>query len=49
MEFHVEFTTRADKDLKKLPQNVQKQILKESIRLETDPFQFNRTAEIRIR
>ena len=48
MEFQVEFTTRAIKDLKKLPQNVQKQILKESIRLETDPFQFkNKVKKIR--
>ncbi len=48
MEFHVEFTTRAVKDLKKLPQNAQKQILKESTRLETDPFQFkNKIKKIR--
>ena len=40
MEFHVEFTTRAVKDLKKLPTIAQKQILKESSRLETEPFQF---------
>ena len=40
MEFHVEFTARAVKDLKKLPKNTQKQILKESLRLETEPFQF---------
>jgi mRNA-degrading endonuclease RelE of RelBE toxin-antitoxin system len=40
MEFHVEFTTRAVKDLKKLPSDIQKQILKESLRLETEPFQF---------
>ena len=40
MNFNVEFTTRAIKDLKKLPKNIQKQILKESIRLETEPFQF---------
>jgi len=48
MEFHVEFTTRAEKDLKKLPKTVQKQILKESIRLETYPFQFqNKIKKIR--
>ena len=48
MEFQVEFTTRAVKDLKKLPKNVQIQILKESIRLETEPFQFkNKIKKIR--
>ena len=48
MDFHVEFTTRAVKDLKKLRQNIQKQIIKESIRLETDPFQFkNKIKKIR--
>ena len=48
MEFHVEFTTRAVKDLKKLPKSVQKQILKESIQLETEPFQFkNKIKKIR--
>ena len=48
MEFHVEFTTRAVKDLKKLPESVQKQILKESLRLETEPFQFkNKIKKIR--
>jgi len=48
MEFHVEFTTRAVKDLKKLPKNVQKQILKESLRLESEPFQFkNKIKKIR--
>jgi len=40
MKFDVEFTTRAIKDLKKLPKNVKKQILEESLRLETEPFQF---------
>lgn len=48
MEFKVEFTTRALKDLKKLPQNVQKHILNESLRLETEPFQFkNKIKKIR--
>ena len=48
MEFQVEFTTRAIKDLKKLPKNVQKQILKESLRLESEPFQFkNKIKKIR--
>lgn len=48
MEFHVEFTTRAVKDLKKLPKSIQKQILKESLRLETEPFQFkNKIKKIR--
>ena len=48
MEFHVDFTTRAVKDLKKLPKNVQKQILKESLRLESEPFQFkNKIKKIR--
>ncbi len=42
MNFKIEFTTRAIKDLKKLPKNVQKQILEESLRLETEPFQFKR-------
>ena len=48
MKFQLEFTTRAIKDLKKLPSNVQKQILKESLRLETEPFQFkNKKKKIR--
>lgn len=48
MKFSIEFTTRAIKDLKKLPKNVQKQILKESLRLETEPFQFkNKIKKIR--
>lgn len=40
MNFRIEFTTRAIKDLEKLTKNIQKQILKESMRLETEPFQF---------
>ena len=48
MEFHVQFTTRAVKDLKKLPKNAQKETLKESIRLETGPFQYkNKIKKIR--
>ena len=48
MNFRVEFTTRAIKDFKKLPKNVQKQILKESLRLETEPFQYkNKIKKIR--
>ena len=38
MKFRVEYTTRATKDIKGFPINVQKKILKESIHLETDPF-----------
>ncbi|MBN2419946.1 MAG: type II toxin-antitoxin system RelE/ParE family toxin [Deltaproteobacteria bacterium] len=48
MKFKVEFTKRAVKDLKKLPLNVQMKILNESIRLETEPFQFkNKIKKIR--
>jgi len=48
MKFDIEFTTRATKDLKKLPKNVQKQILEESLRLEIEPFQFkNKIKKIR--
>ena len=48
MKFNIEFTTRAIKDLKKLPKNEQKQILKESLRLETEPFQYkNKIKKIR--
>ena len=48
MNFIVEFTTHAIKDLKKLPKSVQKQILKEYLRLETKPFQFkNKIKKIR--
>ena len=39
MKFNIEFTKRAVKELKKLPIQTQKQILKESIILESDPFQ----------
>ena len=48
MNFIVEFTTHAIKDLKKLPKSIQKQILKKSLRLETEPFQFkNKIKKIR--
>ena len=40
MKFNIEFTKRAVKELKKLPIQTQKQILKESLILESDPFQF---------
>lgn len=42
MEFQVEYTTRAIRDLKKLPKNVQKHILEEFLRLETESFQFKK-------
>jgi len=48
MNFKVEFTTRAIKDLKKYQKDIQKQILNESIRLESEPFQFkNKIRKIR--
>lgn len=48
VNFKIEFTTRAIKDLKKLSTQTQKLILKESIRLETQPFQFkNKIKKIR--
>ena len=48
MKFTVEYTTRAIKDLKKLSNNIQKYILNESLRLETEPFQFkNKIKKIR--
>ena len=42
MEFQVEFTKKAIKDLKKLPKNLQKQVLKETLRLECEPFGFKK-------
>jgi len=42
MNFQIELTTRAIKDLKKLPKNEKKQILQESLRLETEPFQYKK-------
>lgn len=48
MEFKIEFTTRAVKDLKKFSNNDRKEILEESLRLETEPFQFkNKIKKIR--
>ncbi len=48
MKFKIEFTTRVVKDLKKLPNNIQRQILKKSLKLEKDPFQFkNKIKKIR--
>ncbi|MCD6115390.1 type II toxin-antitoxin system RelE/ParE family toxin [bacterium] len=40
MSFRIEFTKRAVKELKKLPVQIQKQILNKTIILETEPFQF---------
>jgi len=40
VKFKVEFTRRAAKDLKKMPTNEQRQLLKESLLLETNPFPF---------
>ena len=48
MKFTIEFTSRAIKDLKKLPKSEQKQIIKESLRLEIEPFQYkNKIKKIR--
>ncbi len=38
MEFQVEFTTSALKDLKRYPHEIQKYIVKETIKLESKPF-----------
>jgi mRNA-degrading endonuclease RelE of RelBE toxin-antitoxin system len=40
MKFNIEFTKRAIKELKNLPTQIQKQILEETLILETEPFQF---------
>lgn len=40
MKFNIEFTKRAIKELNNLPTQTQKQILEETLILETDPFQF---------
>ena len=40
MKFNIEFTKRAIKELKNLHKQTQKQILNESLILESDPFQF---------
>lgn len=48
MKFRIELTTRAIRDLTKLQKNIQRQILKESLRLESEPFQFkNKIKKIR--
>jgi mRNA-degrading endonuclease RelE of RelBE toxin-antitoxin system len=48
VNFKIELTRRAVKDLKKLPTDVRKQILEESLQLETQPFQFkNKIKRIR--
>ena len=48
MKFNIEFTKRAVKELKNLPVQTQEQILKETLILETDPFQFkNRIKRIK--
>ncbi len=40
MNFQIEFSSRAVKDLKKLSLNNQKLIIEQSLNLETAPFQF---------
>jgi len=48
MKFNVEFTTKAIKDLNKLPLEIQKAILEESVQLETEPFPYkNRIKRIK--
>ncbi|MFQ5629660.1 MAG: type II toxin-antitoxin system RelE/ParE family toxin [bacterium] len=42
MKFQVEFTTRAEKELKSLPVDVQQKILQEALCLETTPFPFKK-------
>ena len=42
MEFKIEFTTKAIKDLKSFSLDVQKIILEESIKLENEPFPFKK-------
>jgi len=42
MEFRIEFTSKAIKDLKSLPLDVQKIILEETIKLENNPFPFKK-------
>ncbi|MFH1942578.1 MAG: type II toxin-antitoxin system RelE/ParE family toxin [bacterium] len=42
MNFKIEFTKRAIKELKNLPVQTQKQILDETLILETDPFKFKK-------
>jgi len=48
MKFNIEFTTKAIKDLNKLPLEIQKTILEESVKLETEPFPYkNRIKRIK--
>ena len=42
MKFKIEFTKRAVKELKNLPVQTQKQIITETLILETEPFQFKK-------
>ena len=42
MEFKIEFTTKATKDLKSFPLSAQKIILEETIKLENEPFPFKK-------
>jgi mRNA-degrading endonuclease RelE of RelBE toxin-antitoxin system len=42
MNFNIEFTRRAVKELKNLPVQIRKQILTETLILETEPFQFKK-------
>ena len=43
MDFQVEFTSRAKKDLDTFPIHVQKHIVKKSLILETEPFSYKKT------
>lgn len=42
MNFQIEFTTKAIKDLKSLPPETQNQILEGVIQLETEPFPYKK-------
>lgn len=42
MEFRIEFTTKAEKDLRSFPLEVQRTILEETIKLEKWPFSFKK-------
>ena len=46
MNFKVEVTKRFEKDIQSLENEQQKQILKASLKLENDPFGFNRNQNI---
>lgn len=45
MKFQIDFTTRAVKDLKAFPIDVQKSILEKTIPLESDPFPHKKTVK----